>query len=233
MLEDLRRGLISNSETARTAALEMRDKLMDNAARLLGKIFGVGYAVQPYIKNKPLSITSVTQDVMHPETDVMSKIVAPIIDSSDTSPGVINELDTAIAEAEAKKLAAKNKGLSNILKEAGGNKNALMFGAAAGAGVLALGSIFSATSGPPLPVPMDTRQPTDYGPNLSNMPRVSMPQNINAGAKSGMRGYKDYNDIVKNNRFPSTTNVHFLDDSGGRGDLMNEMQLQRQLVSEF
>lgn len=217
-----------NSQEAISKVKEIRGVLQEQAARVLGASLGVGYALQPHIKNKPKNLRSVLEDTLYPGTDTIKKVAGTILETSDIDPGITPELEEAIAVAkEAKDTAAKTKGLKNILNN---NKKALLYGSLAGIATLALGGAVSSFAGSPLPPPIDVSQPQDTGPNLEGITRVFSPTQ---GIQRRSMGNRQYSDIMKANTFPSTTNVHFIDEYGSRNDFMLDKQLNRQLYSDF
>ena len=231
VLGGLEEGLKMNSQEAISRVKEIRGILQEQAARVLGASLGVGYALQPHIKNKPKNLRSVLEDTLYPGTDTIKKVAGTILETSDIDPGIAPELDEvtdAIGKAkEAKDIAAKTKGLQNIIKN---NKKSLLYGSLAGIATLALGGVASSFAGSPLPPPIDVSQPQDTGPNLEGITRVFSPTQ---GIQRRSMGNRQYSDIMKANTFPSTTNVHFIDEYGSRNDFMLDKQLNRQLYSDF
>lgn len=228
VLGGLEEGLRMNSAEAIGRAKEVRGVLKEQAARVLGASLGVGYALQPYVKNKPKNLRSNLEDTLYPGTDLVKKVAGTILETNDVDPGVVPELDGAIRQAqEAKNIAAKTKGLKNILQN---NKKSIIYGGLAGLGVATVGAAASFFAGSPLPPPIDVSQPQDTGPNINGITRVFSPPQ---GIQRPSMGHKQYSDIIKANTFPSTTNVHFVDEYGNRNDFMLDKQLTRQLYSDF
>ncbi len=164
-------------EVAEARLTKFRDILATAQADLIASRVGPGMMLSSSVKSSPRGVESIIQSLKKslgtPET-VYKNVLSPAtgVFRADMSEGIGRTLEDDIVKAIEK---SKTKGiLSQISDFIKTDRGHLLAGIAIGAG--AAGAIMGLSSGPqppPMPRDIDSRQPTDMGPEIiSKPPRI-------------------------------------------------------------